>query len=96
MLLISIAVSVVASAMGYRWARNVMNKRLRYVDAAQSRVAPIVAGVVAGLLVLPFTLLPLIGAVTGLGTAIAMGLGVGLGVASASRDIRLAVYHVDR
>jgi hypothetical protein len=94
MLLVSIVVSLVASGLGFRWARNMMSRRLRYVDAAQSRLAPLVAGVVAAGLILPFTFLPLVGAVIGAGTAIAVGLGVGLGVASASREIRTASYHI--
>jgi hypothetical protein len=94
--LISIALSIVATGAAFRWARNVMTRRLRYVDAAQSRFAPLVAGVVTAVILLPVTWLPLIGLVAGAGTAIAVGIGVGLGVASASRDIRLASYRIDR
>jgi hypothetical protein len=96
MFLVSLALSLVASGLGFRWARNLMSRRLRYVDAAHSRFAPLIAGVVAGALVLPFSWLPLIGALVGMGTAAAVGIGVGLGVASASREIRLATYRIER
>lgn len=94
--IISIVVSVVASGVAFRWARNLMTRRLRYVDAAQGRFAPFVAGLIAAAITLPITWLPIIGWVVGGGTAIAVGLGVGLGVASASREIRLASYRIDR
>jgi purine-cytosine permease-like protein len=93
--ILSIAVSVVASGMAFRWAHNLMTRRLRYVDAAQTRFAPIVAGVIATVVMLPVTWLPIIGLVLGAGTAVAVGLGVGLGVASASRAIRVASYRID-
>jgi hypothetical protein len=93
--LLSLVISLALSGIGFRWARNVMTRRLRYVDAAQNRLAPIVAGLIAAIIVMPFTWMPLIGAVTGAGTAIACGLGVGLGVASASRDIRLGTYRIE-
>jgi hypothetical protein len=96
LLLISIAISLVASGAAFRWARNLMTRRLRYVDAAQGRFVPLVAGIAAAIVTMPFTWLPLIGVVVGTGTAIAVGLGVGLGVASASREIRLASYRIDR
>jgi hypothetical protein len=95
MFIISVALSLVISGLGFRWAKNTMSRRLRYVDAAQSRFAPIIAGVVAMVVVLPFTSLPVIGAVVGLGTVLAAGFGVGLGVASARREIRLATYRLD-
>ena len=94
--LISIALSLVVSGVGFRWARNLMSRRLRYVDAAHSRFAPLLAGIAAAMLALPLTWLPLITVVAGAGTAIALGLGVGLGVASASREIRLASYRIDQ
>ncbi len=94
--ILSIVVSIVASGAAFRWARNVMTRRLRYVDAAQSRFAPLVAGAIATVIMLPFAWLPLIGLIVGAGTALAVGIGVGLGVASASREIRLASYRIDR
>jgi hypothetical protein len=62
------------------------------VDAAQSRLAPIIAGVVAAAVVMPITWIPIIGVIFSAGPAISLGVGVGLGVASARRDIRLAQY----
>jgi len=67
---------------GYSWTKGFVNRRLRFVDAAHSRVTPWIAGGLAAVVATPATLLPL---VTG-AAAIALGLGVGLGVRSAQRD----------
>jgi hypothetical protein len=96
MFLLSLALAMVVSGLGFRWARNTMTRRLRYVDAAQGRFAPLIAGALATLALIPFTWLPLVASVAGLGTAIAGGLGVGLGVAAARREISLATYQLDR
>jgi hypothetical protein len=95
MLVVSIVLSFVLSGLGFRWARNLTHRRLRYVDAAQSRAAPFFAGAAAAVVALIVSAIPVVGALLGVGTAIAVGLGVGLGVASASRDIRIAGYRVE-
>jgi hypothetical protein len=86
--LLAFALSTAAVIIGYTQSRAFVSERLRYVDAAQSGFAPLVAGVGA-LLVggLAAGLLPLIGA----GTAIAFAISVGLGVATGQRDIRRAL-----
>lgn len=71
---------------GYLIARGFVRRRLRFVDAAQSRLAPLVAGVTAALVALPLALLPLVSGVT----AVAFGLGAALGTASAGRSHRRA------
>jgi hypothetical protein len=77
-----------AAWLGYTQARAFMRNRLRFVDAAQTFWAPILAGGGAALIALPVVgLLPLVGA----GTAISFGVSVGLGVASGQRDIRGAL-----
>lgn len=84
-LLLALAVTFVVASLGHKYAREMVSRRLRYVPAAHSSRAPIIAGVGAALLVLPLVpLLPLVG----LGTAICFGLAVGLGAAAGARDVK--------
>ncbi len=83
--LLAYAASIAVTFVGYTQARRFMRERLRFVTAAQSGWAPILAGGGAMLVAAPVVaLLPLIGA----GTAIAFGVSVGLGVFNGQRDIR--------
>jgi hypothetical protein len=82
--LISLGIAVAAGGFGYLQTRTFVRKRLRFVEAARSATAPVLAGLGAAALTTPVTWLPLIGA----GTAVAVGLGVGFGVASGAKDIR--------
>jgi hypothetical protein len=84
MILLSFLVSTVVAILGYAQARNFVTRRLRYVDAVQTALAPIVAGLAAGLIAIPFTALPLIG----VGTALSFGFAVGAGVAAGAREVR--------
>jgi hypothetical protein len=76
--------TVVAGLGGYLVSRTFVRQRLRFVDAAQSPVAPIIAGVVAFALAWPLTLLP----VVTISTALMFGLGCGFGTASGVRALR--------
>jgi hypothetical protein len=88
MWLLGLAISEAAAIIGFTQARAFVTNRLRYVDAAQSPVAPVLAaggallvgGLAAGLL-------PIVGG----GTALAFAVSVGLGVASGQRDVRRAL-----
>jgi len=83
--LIAFAASVALTWAAYAQARKFVRDRLRFVPAAQTFWAPLIAGGATALVALPIVgLIPLIGA----GTALSIGLSVGLGVASAQRDIR--------
>jgi hypothetical protein len=83
--LLALAVTLVVTTLGHKYAREMVSKRLRYVPAAQSAKAPIIAGVGAALLALPLVpFLPLVG----LGTAIVFGLAVGMGAAAGARDVK--------
>ncbi|MCC7054505.1 MAG: hypothetical protein IT355_14645 [Gemmatimonadaceae bacterium] len=83
--LLAIAASLAVTWAGYTAARNFVRQRLRFVDAAQSGWAPILAGLGAAIIATPLAaLLPLIGS----GTAIAFGVSVGIGVANGQRDIK--------
>jgi len=73
-----------AAVGGYIKTRSFVARRLRYVDSVQKSAAPWIAGTVAGAAVLPFTVLPLIGA----GTVLAVGAAVGAGTAAGARAIR--------
>jgi hypothetical protein len=84
MILLSFLVSTVVAILGYAQARNFVTRRLRYVDAVQTTIAPIIAGLAAGLIAIPFTALPLIG----VGTALSFGFAVGAGVAAGAREVR--------
>ena len=83
--LIALALALGASWFGYGAARRFVRERLRYVEAALTPGAAILAGVGAAVLLTPLAwLLPL---VTG-GTAIAFGLGVGLGARAGASDVK--------
>lgn len=73
-----------AAVGSYVKSRKFVVRRLRYVDSVQNGAAPIVAGTLAGAVVLPFTILPLIG----VGTVVAVGAAVGAGTAAGVRAIR--------
>ncbi len=82
--MISLGIAVAGSVLAFGFARGFVRRRLRFVDAAKSPLAPILAGGVAVLIALPLTILPLI---TGL-TAALVGLGTGLGTASGIKALR--------
>jgi hypothetical protein len=84
--MIEALVTLTAGIGGYLLARNFVSHRLRFVDAAQSRFAPLVAGIVAGVALLPLALLPIVSSFT----AIVFGVGAAFGTASAARIIRSA------
>ena len=79
-LLITLAIA----AIGFTVARNFVRRRLRFVDAVQSPLAPWTAGLVATLLALPVALLP----VVSISSAVIFGVGIGLGTASGARALR--------
>ena len=84
--MISLLIPLAAGLIGYLLARKFVARRLRFVDAAQSALAPLVAGLLATLIAWPLSLLP---AVT-MSTAVLFGIGAALGTASGARIIRSA------
>lgn len=83
--IVGLAVTGAAVVIGYLNSRHFVRTRLRYVDAAQRRIAPIIAGVAAALLAAPVVwFLPAVGA----GAALLFGVAVGTGVAHGARDVR--------
>lgn len=90
--LLTVLVALAAGIVGYAQARRFVTSRLRFVDAAQNRLMPFLAGVATTLVALPVVfLLPIVGA----GTAVALGLGVGAGAAVGAKDVRLARYKLE-
>ncbi len=81
---IAFAAAVIAGFGGYLVSRAFVRRRLRFVDAVQSPLAPVVAGAVAFLLAWPLTLLP----VVTIATATLFALGCGFGTASGVRALR--------
>lgn len=82
--LLAIGVSLGLSYLGFAVARRFVHDKLKFVDAAQTMKASIIAGLVAWGIMMPFTFLPFIG----LGTAVVFGLSVGMGVRAGQKDIR--------
>ena len=83
--LLSFLVSMVLAVVGFSQARAFVLRRLRYVDAVHSKLAPVIAGLVAALIMLPLAaLLPFVGP----GTALSFGVSVGAGVLAGSREVR--------
>lgn len=82
--LIAFALSTAAVIIGFTQAKDFVARRLRYVDAARSPLAPVVAGVGAALVAAPIVwMLPFVG----VGTALAFGLSVAMGVAAGNKEI---------
>ncbi len=86
--LLGLAASIAAVVIGYTQSRAFVRQRLRYVDIAQSAIAPLIAGFGAAMIASPIVaLLPLVGG----GTALAFGISVGMGVVNGQRDVRRAL-----
>lgn len=76
--MLGLIIAAAALVGGFIITRDFVRRRLRYVDAVQKPAAPLIAGAVAAVVLLPVTLLPIVT----VATAIAFGVGVAGGVAS--------------
>jgi hypothetical protein len=76
-------VAVVAMA-GFVIAKTFVRRRLRFVDAIYSPLAPLTVGVLMAVLAWPLAILPII---TGT-TAVIFGIGAGAGTASGVRALK--------
>jgi hypothetical protein len=85
-------ITLAAGFAGYLIARRFVSRRLRFVDAVQSRFAPLVAAVAAAVAISPLTALPLVT----LTTAMVFGIGAGIGTASGARLVRRADMELRR
>ncbi|HET8649511.1 MAG TPA: hypothetical protein VFL95_05700 [Gemmatimonadales bacterium] len=81
---IVLAITVAAGIAGFVLARRFVRRRLRFVDAVRSPLAPLIAGAAAAVVVWPAALLPMI---TGT-TAVIFGVGTGLGTASGVKALK--------
>ena len=85
-------ITFAAGLIAYLLARRFVSRRLRFVDAVQSRFAPLVAAVAGAAAIVPLTVLPLVT----LTTAMVFGIGTGLGTASGARLVRRADVELKR
>ena len=84
--LIAFAATLAATAFGFVMARRFVRERLKFVDAAQTWRAPLIAGLVAWALATPVVwVLPLVGKLT----ALLFGVSVALGTRAGAKDIRI-------
>jgi hypothetical protein len=85
---LAFTVAVGGGILAFGFARGFVRRRLRFVDAVRSPIVPVIAAVGAALLVMPFTMLPLVKIlVTGV-TAAVIGLGAGLGTRSGVKALQ--------
>lgn len=85
LMILGFLLTFVLATVVYHQTRSFVTRRLRYVDAVQTALAPVVAGIAAAVVALPLVaIIPLLGA----GTALSLGLAVGLGVAAGAREVR--------
>lgn len=82
--MIDLLLALTAGLGGFTLARNFVRRRLRFVDAVHSPLAPLLAGVVGAVLIWPLALLPMVGTVP----VIVCGIGVALGTARGARALR--------
>ena len=86
--ILALTVTVGSGILAFGFARGFVRRRLRFVDAIRSPVAPVLAAVGAAILVMPLTMLPLIGVVVSGVTAAVVGLGAGLGTRSGVKALQ--------
>jgi hypothetical protein len=79
-------ITITAGILGFVLARHFVSRRLRFVDAVQSPMAPFVAGCAAAAVAWPASILPFVTFMT----AIVFGIGTGAGTASGARALRHA------
>jgi hypothetical protein len=82
--LVWIGITGAASIWGYVQTRRFVRRKLRFVDAAQKPLTPLIAGGAAALIAAPLAWLPILP----VGTAAAFGIGIGLGVRHGQKDVK--------
>jgi CHASE2 domain-containing sensor protein len=82
--MLHLLITLAAGIAGFILARSFVRRRLRFVDAVHSPIAPLLAGCVSALVAWPAVLLPMVT----LSTALVFGIGTGLGTASGARALR--------
>jgi hypothetical protein len=82
--MLQLLITLTAGAIGFILTRNFVRRRLRFVDAVRSPMAPVVTGIAAALVAWPAVLLPWVSVTT----ALVFGIGAALGTASGARTLR--------
>jgi hypothetical protein len=82
--MLQILITLAAGALGFALAHTFVRRRLRFVDAVHSPLAPVIAGFAAAAVAWPAAILPFVT----LTTAIVFGIGTGAGTASGARALR--------
>lgn len=82
--IISLAVMIAVGLFGFAFSKGFVSRRLRFVDAIQSPVAPIAAGILAFVVAWPLSFLPFIST----WPALVFAFGTAFGTASGVRAIR--------
>ena len=86
--ILALTVTVGSGILAFGFARGFVRRRLRFVDAVRSPVAPVLAAVGAAILVMPLTMLPMVKIVITGVTAAVVGLGAGLGTRSGVKALQ--------
>ena len=84
-----LAGTILLAVAGYVISRGFVRRRLRFVDAVRSPLAPIVAGIGAFILAWPLSWLPVISATP----AVVFGFACAFGTASGVRALRRADFN---
>ncbi|HEX7023583.1 MAG TPA: hypothetical protein VF187_02095 [Gemmatimonadales bacterium] len=84
----ALTVTLGGGILAFGFARGFVRRRLRFVDAIRSPVAPVLAAVGAAILVMPLTMLPLVKILVSGVTAAVVGLGAGLGTRSGVKALQ--------
>ena len=85
---LALTVTLGGGILAFGFTRGFVRRRLRFVEAVRSPVAPVLAAVGAAILVMPLTMLPLVKIlITGV-TAAVVGLGAGLGTRSGVKALQ--------
>jgi hypothetical protein len=82
--LITLAATIVLGIGGYLFAKDFVRRKLRFVDAVRSPLAPIAAGIVAFLVLWPLSWLPIISVTP----AVVFAFGCAFGTASGVKALR--------
>jgi uncharacterized membrane protein len=82
--LITLVATIAIGLVGFNLAKSYVKRRLRFVDAVFSPLAPVIAAVIGGLLAWPLAILPFITT----GMAAIFGIGAGLGTASGVKALK--------
>ena len=81
---INMMIVAAVAMVGFVIAKTFVRRRLRFVDAIYSPLAPLTVGVLMAVLAWPLAVLPII---TGT-TAVIFGIGAGMGTASGVRALK--------